>query len=393
MKDGQTAQLGQSLTLNVSGSLLTGSLGATRNNQPVVIRGKVAQHAIKDGHYLAGVISFSSSSKGPNGATWVTTYSGTVSQNSIVGTFQTERDGRTVRTAQKWTATRNGDIKMPSGDNNASPSITPPTVADFENSIDQALLDKIKQAAATNPPPEIPEEARAHFIKAGVLLKEAKDQSDYELAANEYLAARSVAPWWPAVYYNLAMVREAEKQYDNAVNDLKLYLASNPDDARAAQDKLYQIQAKRDLAAKHAVDERQTAETKTQQAGAAAKERMKHILAGRWMVENARRGMERTLTVSGSNGTYTGKNGVEGRIQGDGAYQLWAMESFSAYDQSVTFRIRERSMTDDGRQYAWSTEDYNLKVSDDGTKLVGSCHNEGRGMARHDEPIIFLKAQ
>ena len=35
-----------------------------------------------------------------------------------------------------------------------------------------------------------------------------------------------IAPWWPDAYFNLGLLLETDKQYDEAINALKLYLAS-----------------------------------------------------------------------------------------------------------------------------------------------------------------------
>ena len=132
-------------------------------------------------------------------------------------------------------------------------------LADFKDTTNGPALDEmeikiIKLAKTMNPKPKIPEEAREHFIKAGVFCTEAKEASDYDLAATEYLQARNLAPWWPEVYSNLASVRETEKHYDAAIRDFKIYLASNPSDTRAIQDRLYKLEAEKMLATKHSAD-------------------------------------------------------------------------------------------------------------------------------------------
>ncbi|HVO67415.1 MAG TPA: hypothetical protein VMT12_13145 [Syntrophales bacterium] len=99
--------------------------------------------------------------------------------------------------------------------------------------------------------PAIPEEARQHFVEAGVLLKGSTNKEGYELAITEYKQALLIAPWWPDAYYNLSAAFELAGQYDEAVGALKLYLKTNPagKDAREAQDKIYAIGARKKLAA------------------------------------------------------------------------------------------------------------------------------------------------
>jgi tetratricopeptide (TPR) repeat protein len=226
----------------------------------------------------------------------------------------------------------------------------------FETYPSWQFLDTIKETAALNPKPEIPEGGREHFIKAGTLMKAAKEPSDYELAAKEYLAARQFAPWWPNVYYNLALVREAEKKYDMAITDLKFYLASNPDDARAVQDKLYQIQAEKDLAVKHTADEAQ----QKQQAAEKAQEQ----IAGNWILDE---GTDHLIVISKSGSTYSASLSPESYYAGSNYIQqhLKHLEVFGT-QVSITISQSSSLFGDCG------DDSYKLRLSDDGQKLVGT---------------------
>jgi tetratricopeptide (TPR) repeat protein len=120
-----------------------------------------------------------------------------------------------------------------------------------KNPNDNALREKIiKLVQGMKPAPEIPEEARKHFIKAGTLLKGAKDTSGYELAVSEYKQTLLIAPWWSEAYYNYATALELANRFDESINIIKLYLLTNPspNDARIAQDKIYAIEAKKEIA-------------------------------------------------------------------------------------------------------------------------------------------------
>ncbi len=99
--------------------------------------------------------------------------------------------------------------------------------------------------------PVIPEEARRYFIEGNTLLKAAKDQKGYELAIATYRQCLLIAPWWPEANYNFAVALELANRFDSAVNALKLYIATSPgrEETRKAQDKIYEIGAKKRLAA------------------------------------------------------------------------------------------------------------------------------------------------
>jgi ankyrin repeat protein len=95
--------------------------------------------------------------------------------------------------------------------------------------------------------PEIPEEAHGHMVTALALLKSATSDSDYNNAGGEIQQALTIAPWWAEAYYNLAKIAEALKDYNGAIMDLKRYLLAKPqaEDARAVQDYIYVLEAKK----------------------------------------------------------------------------------------------------------------------------------------------------
>ncbi len=118
------------------------------------------------------------------------------------------------------------------------------------NPNDNALREKIIKFAQTmNPKPAIPEEARKYFVQGGVLLQGAKDQQIYADAVNAYRQALLAAPWWGDAYYNCGLALELDGRFDDAENAFKLYIATNPGESeiRKAQDKIYEIPAKKEL--------------------------------------------------------------------------------------------------------------------------------------------------
>ena len=126
-------------------------------------------------------------------------------------------------------------------------------VSDLQkNPNDHALREKIIRHVQTmKQKPAIPEEARRHFIEGNTLLKAAKDQRGYGLARDAYRQCLLVAPWWADAYNNYAVALVLSGQFDEAVNALKLYIATNPgeSESRKAQDKIYEIGAKKKIAA------------------------------------------------------------------------------------------------------------------------------------------------
>ena len=104
------------------------------------------------------------------------------------------------------------------------------------------------QTSTTSTPP-IPEEARRHFVMGTTMFKEAKAPGDFVLAEAEFKQATDLAPQWPDARYNLALAKEAAGDIPGAMADLKLYqqFKLNDAEARAAQDKIYALEAKQKM--------------------------------------------------------------------------------------------------------------------------------------------------
>ena len=121
---------------------------------------------------------------------------------------------------------------------------------------DNALREKIiKLGAEIKPAPAIPEEANRAFVKGNVFQKEAKDASGYDLAISAYREALRLAPWWGDVYYNLAVALESANKFDEAIASIKFFMVSvsgGSAEAREAQNRVYAIEAKSEMASKQA---------------------------------------------------------------------------------------------------------------------------------------------
>ncbi|MCR4346173.1 MAG: tetratricopeptide repeat protein [Sulfuricaulis sp.] len=134
---------------------------------------------------------------------------------------------------------------------------------------DNALREKvIKLAQDVKPALAVPPEARRAFVMGGTYQKEAKSPEDFGLAVKAFQDASTAAPWWGDAYYNLSVALESAKRYDEAKNALTLYLLTKPKDAEQAQERLYAIEAKKNLAAR---------------AASVAEERKKNSIEGTWL--------------------------------------------------------------------------------------------------------------
>jgi len=90
--------------------------------------------------------------------------------------------------------------------------------------------------------PAISEEQRKFVVQANAL----SQLKDYTGAMRLYRKAIAVDPVsYPAAYFNLALLSAQIKRYDAAINSMQQYLLLMPDaqDARSAQDKIYEWEA------------------------------------------------------------------------------------------------------------------------------------------------------
>ena len=103
-------------------------------------------------------------------------------------------------------------------------------IADLQkNPNDQALREKIIKLALTmNPKPAMSQDVVMHEGAAEYAIKHAKTAADFADAAKEYEQALLSAPWVAADYFNCGVAYEKAEQYDAAVRNFNLYLATSP---------------------------------------------------------------------------------------------------------------------------------------------------------------------
>lgn len=96
--------------------------------------------------------------------------------------------------------------------------------------------------------PALPEAGRRLLVEAKTFLKTQADPGSegYSKALGCYNGLLSAFPWYADGYYNVALISAQLNRYDWAIPNMKAYLQLAPDapDARAAQDKIYEWEAK-----------------------------------------------------------------------------------------------------------------------------------------------------
>lgn len=230
-----------------------------------------------------------------------------------------------------------------------------------KNPNDNALREKIiKHVQEMKPEPAIPEEARKHFIEGGVLLKGAKAQKGYDLAVD--------------AYYNYGVALELSGRLDDAVTAFKLYITTNPGEleARKAQDKIYEIPAKKKLAGAEKTADlmRKNKEEAKARLEKEAKAKIESV-EGEWLFEDINNKNRPDVASGYFMKIYKGENSewvievYEGQTLNNFMYFFDIRQS----GRNISFK---RTCRKRGCDQSLNTNYYNLTLSPDGTKLVGS---------------------
>jgi tetratricopeptide (TPR) repeat protein len=125
---------------------------------------------------------------------------------------------------------------------------------------EQWLREKvIKLALKIQPSPAIPEEARKFSVRGQAAIREAKNPSDFQEVAKEFIKALRIAPWWADGYFNLGLAQEKAGQLNEAIQSLKLYLLASPNasDGRKVQDQIYAIEYQQEKVRKEAMERKE----------------------------------------------------------------------------------------------------------------------------------------
>lgn len=211
---------------------------------------------------------------------------------------------------------------------------------------DNGLREKILKLSTTiKPPPTIPEEANRAFVKGNVFQKEAKDASGYELAIASYREALRIAPWWSDAYFNLAVALEAAGKFDEAIASIRSYMASvsaGSAETREAQNKIYALEAKGELAAKKAAITAQV-------------ERQRPSVEGQWSINGI---LEFQVVRTGEVFTLTA-----GKMYNQ--YGLWRATEVVIDQQHVRFTVEQPTCPQ-------CKAGYDLSLSSSGKALTGT---------------------
>jgi tetratricopeptide (TPR) repeat protein len=248
------------------------------------------------------------------------------------------------------------------------------------NPSDAARLQIIKAAQTMQSPPDIPEDARGHFVMAVVLVNTAEDNSGYEHAIEQFKAAAQGAPWWGDAYKKLAEAEKAVGRYNDAIASLNLYEIAQPTDARSTQDEIYSLTvlAQReadDKAKKQAAEEQRKLVEDQKEKERADREARRYTIEGRWfetpspgdLFIGGKSNPECDYSISQSGGKWAVTNTC--------SRPPWTIDKIQVQPGQISFRL-----TGNDPGYPVSVAIVTFRLSNDGETLNGqeSIFNSGQ---------------
>jgi tetratricopeptide (TPR) repeat protein len=222
-----------------------------------------------------------------------------------------------------------------------------------------------KFAARMDTLPPLPAEARRHFVMGQTIFSAAASTNDFQQAFTEFQLASTNAPWVAKIWFNMALAAEADGRYDLATNCLQVYqdFKLSDADAQEAQDKVYEIQAKEDLVTKHAADE----QAKLQEAAKAQQQ----SFVGKWYLGDSDQFIEIIDSSSAQSSDRFGMPQNNGQCSTTGNGSI-ADFQISGRNMKFTLKLVEDRNWSSGFHQSWyENDDYDLTISEDGTKLTG----------------------
>jgi TPR repeat protein len=110
--------------------------------------------------------------------------------------------------------------------------------AKYSDLMDLAFTEVVRVYGSLDPKPGLTEEGRRYLVQANTHLQDKR----YADSIQAYSNLINTNPWWPEGFYNYAHILAKQKQYAGAISSMKRYLQLAPgsQNARAAQDKVYE---------------------------------------------------------------------------------------------------------------------------------------------------------
>jgi len=276
-------------------------------------------------------------------------------------------------------------------------------VADLKKNPENAGLREktIKYAQTFRQKPPVPEDYERHLSRGTTYLKLATDSEGYMKAMEELRAAVAIAPWLADAYESLAQAQEKAGLFAEAIQSLNFTLLADPNtkNAREIKNHTYELEvyaedAKQALKVSPNVAVQLPPPTPVKvapvakKAVAPEKKTNPKVFVGSWYYKDtAPRGGEQLTTQA-----FLISMGSDGKLiasaprRSTGA--VGQVTIFELDDDSIRIQVTWKLATIPSY---WKTEDYDLTLADNETKLKGSYRIKSSGKGEYSEDKVFFK--
>jgi len=279
-------------------------------------------------------------------------------------------------------------------------------VADLKKNPDSLELREkvIKYAQGQKQKPAVPEEFERLISRGNAFLKMAADAAGYTKAIDAFQEAVAVAPWISEGYEGLASAHEKASHYAEAIQNLNFALLADPNgkNSRELRNRVYELEvfaeeANQKLKASPAVPPpapptvaKPAPAPKKKPVAAAEPEKKTNpkVFVGSWFYKDtAPRGGDQitaqafTITMSPA-----GELAAQAPRRSTGA--VGKVTLFEIDDDSIRIQVTWKLATIPSY---WKTEDYDLTLSSDQTKLAGSYKIKSSGSREFAEDKTLFK--
>ncbi len=279
-------------------------------------------------------------------------------------------------------------------------------VADLKKNPENVDLREkvIKYAHGLKQKPPVPEEYERQIVRGGAFFKTATDTAGFQKAVNEYKAAVAAAPWMAEGYEELATAQEKATLYAEAIQNLNFALLADPNakNARELRNRVYELEvfaeeANQKLKASPTVPLPVTppappvvakAAPAPKKQAAPEKKINPKVFVGNWYYKDtAPRGGEILTTHAFTiNMNSAGELTAVAPRRTTGA--VGSITVFDVSGDAIHIQVTWKLATIPSY---WKTEDYDVTLSGDETKLAGSYKIKSSGSREFAEDKTLFK--
>ena len=263
----------------------------------------------------------------------------------------------------------------------------------------------IKYSQTLKQKPPVPEEFERQMARGSAFMKKANDADGFKKAVDEFQSAVALAPWVADGYANLAMAQEKAGMFAEAIQNLNFSLLADPNakNARETRNHIYELEV-------YAEDAKQALKTspnvplvppppptpvkvapaaKKPQAAAAPEKRTnpKAFVGGWFYKDSAPRGGEDVTTQA-----FIINMGSDGKLVASAPRRstgaTGTVTVFELADDTIHIQVTWKLATIPSY---WKTEDYEMTLSGDETKLRGSYRIKSSGKGEYAEDKLLFK--